>query len=192
MVKRVILESDDEDEDQESESPPQKRTRVARKPSQRQAQISMLNLLPLLNRLSLNIHIQFTDKENEETEQNKIARMEKEILRLKRKNKKVAEGMLLIRHRNFFFSNQWLLQRLKNETAAIAMWRAKMRKMTSPFQAQFVFPVPFAVFPVSFAIFPVSFALVLWVRILMKPVRRFNLSQPLQILSRRPQKHRGG
>jgi len=48
--------------------------------------------LPLI-RLSLHTHLQFTDKENEETEQNKIVRMEKELARLKRKNKKAAEGM---------------------------------------------------------------------------------------------------
>lgn len=44
MSKRAIVDSDDEDEDQVSESPPQKRTRVVRKPSQRQVEISMLPL----------------------------------------------------------------------------------------------------------------------------------------------------
>jgi hypothetical protein len=100
MSKRVIAYSEDEDEEQVSESPPQKRTRVVRKPSQRQVEISTWPL----NKLSSNIHIQFTDKENEETEQNKIARMEKEILKLRRKNKKAAEGILLVHHRFFFWN----------------------------------------------------------------------------------------
>ena len=98
MPKRVILESEDEDEEEASESPPQKRTRVVRKPSQQQVEISTLPL----NRVSSNIHIHFTDKENEETEQNKITRMEKEILRLKRKNKKAVEGILFVRNQVFF------------------------------------------------------------------------------------------
>lgn len=89
MAKRVIEDSEDSDDGEVSESAPKKRTRVVRKPSQRQVEISTLPL----NQISSNIHIQFADKENEESEQNKIARMEKEIIRLKRKNKKAAEGI---------------------------------------------------------------------------------------------------
>ena len=101
MSKHVIVHSNDEDEEQPSENPPQKHTQVVWKPSHWQVEISMLPL----NWLSSNIHIHFIDKENEETEQNKVAHMEKEILRLKRKNKKVVEGNLLVHHWFFFFLN---------------------------------------------------------------------------------------
>jgi len=44
MSKRVIEDSEDEEDDDQPESPPQKRTRIVRKPSQRQADISKFKL----------------------------------------------------------------------------------------------------------------------------------------------------
>ena len=98
MPKHIVKDSDDEEEQAELESPPLKWTRIVQKPSQWQADISKLGLLAWVIQLYLNAYLQFTDKENQETEQTKIAHIEKEIARLKRKNKKGAKGMLFVCH----------------------------------------------------------------------------------------------